>query len=58
MLKTLEDLIMLVRNRKKTQLDHSYTNKLLNDKLLCKSKVKEEINELFESIENNSNKCV
>jgi|TARA_Y100001970_G_C14234885_1_gene861185 phosphoribosyl-ATP pyrophosphohydrolase len=56
MLKTLEELIMTVRDRKKTPLEKSYTNKLLNDKLLSKSKVKEEIAELFDSVENNSNK--
>jgi len=56
MLKTLEDLILLVRERKKTALEQSYTKKLLNDKLLCTEKVKEEIKELVESVENNSNK--
>ena len=56
MLKTLEELIMTVRDRKKTPLEKSYTNKLLNDKLLSKSKVKEEIAELFDSVEKNSNK--
>ena len=56
MLKTLEDLILLVRERKKTASEQSYTKKLLNDKLLCTEKVKEEIKELVESVENNSNK--
>ena len=36
--------------------DRSYTNKLLNDKNLSVSKVKEEISELIESVEKNSNK--
>ena len=56
MLKTLEDLILLVRERKKSSLEQSYTKKLLNDKLLSTKKVKEEIRELVESVENNSNK--
>jgi len=56
MLKTLEDLILLVRERKKSSPEKSYTKKLLNDKLLSTEKVKEEIKELFESVENNSNK--
>ena len=56
MLKTLEDLILLVRERKKSSPKQSYTKKLLNDKLLSIKKVKEEIRELVESVENNSNK--
>ena len=56
MLKTLEDLILLVRERKKSSPEQSYTKKLLNDKLLSTEKVKEEIEELLESVRNNSNK--
>ena len=56
MLKTLEDLINIIRDRKNSSPDKSYTNKLLNDKNLCVSKVKEEIGELIESVEKNSNK--
>ena len=56
MLKTLEDLILLVRERKKSSPEQSYTKKLLNNKLLSTEKVKEEIKELIESVENNSNK--
>ena len=56
MLKTLEDLILLVRERKKSSSEQSYTKKLLNDSLLSTEKVKEEIRELVESVENNSNK--
>ena len=56
MLKTLEDLILLVRERKKSSPEQSYTKKLLNDKLLSTKKVKEEIRELVESVEDNSNK--
>ena len=56
MLGTLNNLIKLVRERKKKPIEGSYTNRLLNDKSLSKSKVLEEINELIESVEKNSNK--
>ena len=55
MLKILEDLILLVRDRKNSSPDNSYTNKLLNDKSLSTAKVKEEIDELLEAVKNNSN---
>ena len=56
MLSSLENLFNLARERKKSPVDGSYTNKLLNDKTLSKEKVLEEINELIEAVENNSNK--
>jgi phosphoribosyl-ATP pyrophosphohydrolase len=56
MLNTLENLFNLARERKKSPVDGSYTNKLLSDKSLSKKKVLEEINELIEAVENNSNK--
>ena len=56
MFNTLENLFNLARERKKSPIDGSYTNKLLNDKSLSKEKVIEEINELIEAVENNSNK--
>ena len=56
MLSTLEDLFNLARNRKKNPIEGSYTNKLLKDKNLSKEKVLEEINELIESVDKNSNK--
>jgi len=56
MLNTLESLFNLARERKKSPVDGSYTNKLLSDKSLSKDKVVEEINELIEAVENNSNK--
>ena len=56
MLKTLESLFELARSRKNNPLSNSYTNKLLSDKSLSKEKVLEEINELIEAVENNSNK--
>ena len=51
-----DDLIKLARERKAQPLEGSYTNKLLNDKSLSKAKVLEEINELIEAVENDTNK--
>ena len=56
MLKILEELILLARERKKNPIEGSYTNKLLEDKNLAKEKVLEEVNELIEAVEKNSNK--
>ena len=55
MLETLENLIKLARERKLAPVDGSYTNKLLADKFLSKAKVLEEIDELIEAVEENSN---
>ena len=56
MLNTLENLIKLARERKTNPVEGSYTNKLLTDKSLSKAKVLEEIDELIEAIEENTNK--
>ena len=56
MLNTLENLIKLARERKSSPVEGSYTNKLLVDKSLSKEKVLEEVNELIEAVEENSNK--
>ena len=56
MLKILEDLIILARKRKSNPVEGSYTNKLLEDQTLAKEKVLEEINELIEAVEQDSNK--
>ena len=56
MLNTLENLIKLARERKKNPKEDSYTNKLLKDKYLSKAKLLEEINELIEAVEKDSNK--
>ena len=56
MLNVLEDLISLARQRKEKPIDGSYTNKLLKDKNLSKEKVLEEIGELIQSVEQDSNK--
>ena len=52
----IENLFKLVRERKNNPLDGSYTNKLLSDKSLSKAKVLEEINELMEAVEKDTNK--
>ena len=56
MFKTLEELITIIRQRKGPLTGKSYTNKLLNDKKLSLEKVKEEVSELIDAIEKNSNK--
>ena len=56
MLNTLERLFKLARYRKNNPVDGSYTNKLLSDRSLSKDKVLEEINELIEAVEKNTNK--
>ena len=56
MLNTLENLIKLARDRKTSPVVGSYTNKLLMDKSLSKAKILEEINELIQAVEENTNK--
>ena len=56
MLENLEQLIKTIRQRQSSSPVQSYTNKLLNNKNLSVSKVKEEIGELIEAVEKNSNK--
>ena len=56
MLKTLENLFILARDRKKKPVNGSYTNKLLSEKSLSKAKVLEEISELIDAVEKDTNK--
>jgi len=56
MLNPLESLFNLARERKNNPAEGSYTNKLLSDKSLSKEKVLEEINELIEAVEKDTNK--
>ena len=56
MFKTLEELIAVIRQRKESSTEESYTNKLLNNKKLSVEKVKEEIAELIDAVEKNTNK--
>ena len=45
MFEGLEELVKIIRERKNSSPDKSYTNKLLNDIKLSTEKVKEEIKE-------------
>jgi len=56
MLKTLEELITVIRKRKESSVEDSYTKELLRNKKLSVEKVKEEIAELIDAVEKNSNK--
>ena len=51
-----DSLIKLARERKDKPVEGSYTNKLLSDKSLSKAKVLEEIDELIEAVEQDTNK--
>ena len=55
MLKSLEELVNVIRDRKNSNSERSYTNKLLNDKKMNVAKVNEEVKELIEAIEKNDN---
>ena len=55
MFKTLEELITVIRQRKTSKVEESYTKKLLSDKKLSIEKVKEEIAELIQAVEENKN---
>ena len=56
MFKTLEELTAIIRQRKESSVEESYTYKLLKNKKLSVEKIKEEIAELIEAIEKNTNK--
>ena len=56
MLDTLYNLIKLIRERKEKPMEDSYTNKLLKNNSLSKTKVLEEINELIDAVEKDTNK--
>jgi len=56
MFKTLEELITVIRQRKESATEKSYTKKLLNNKNLNIEKVKEEVMELIDAIEKDTNK--
>ena len=56
MLDTLNNLIQLIRERKKKPMEGSYTNKLLTNNSLSRAKVLEEINELIDAVEKDTNK--
>ena len=56
MFKNLEKLVKIIRDRKNASIENSYTNKLLNDKKLSVDKVKEEVRDLIEAVEKDTNK--
>ena len=55
MLKSLEELVNIIRDRKNSNPEKSYTSELLNDKKMNIAKVKEEVKELIEAIQKNNN---
>ena len=55
MLKSLEELVNIIRNRKNSSPEKSYTSKLLNNKKINIEKVNEEVKELIQAIQNNNN---
>ena len=56
MFENLEQLMQIIRERKNSSPDKSYTNKLLKYKNLSVAKVREEIAELIDAVEQKSNK--
>ena len=55
MLKSLEELVNIIRDRKNSNPEKSYTSKLLNNKKMNFAKVNEEVKELIEAIQKNEN---
>ena len=55
MLKSLEELVNIIRDRKNSNPEKSYTSKLLNNKKINIEKVNEEVKELIQAIQNNNN---
>ena len=51
-----DNLIKLARERKSNPKEGSYTNELLSNKSLSKAKVLEEISELVEAVDKDTNK--
>ena len=51
-----DNLIKLARERKNNPKEGSYTNELLGNKSLSKAKVLEEINELIDAVDKDTNK--
>ena len=57
MLKSLEELVNIIRDRKNSDPEKSYTSKLLNNKKMNVEKVNEEVKELIEAIQKNENQA-
>jgi len=55
MLKSLEELVKIIRERKHSNPEKSYTNQLLNNKKMNVAKLNEEVKELIEAVRKNDN---
>jgi len=55
MFEVLNELINTIRERKNSSEQESYTKKLLNDNNLCREKVMEEVRELVDALNKQSN---
>ena len=55
MLKSLEELVKIIRERKHSNPEKSYTSKLLNDRKMNFIKLNEEVKELIKAIQKNDN---
>ena len=55
MLKSLEELVNIIRDRRNSNPEKSYTSKLLNNKKMNVEKVNEVVKELIEAIQKNEN---
>ena len=55
MLESLEELVEIIRKRRHSNPEKSYTSKLLNDKKMNIAKVNEEVKELIEAIQKDHN---
>ena len=55
MLKSLEELVKIIRERKHSNPEKSYTSQLLNNKKMNVAKLNEEVKELVEAIRKNDN---
>ena len=56
MLKSLEELVKIIRERKHSNPEKSYTSQLLNNKKMNVTKLNEEVKELVEAVRKNDNK--
>ena len=55
MLKSLEELVKIIRERKHSNPEKSYTSQLLNNKKMNVAKLNEEVKELVEAVRKNDN---
>ena len=55
MLKSLEELVKIIRERKHSNPEKSYTSQLLSNKKMNVAKLNEEVKELVEAIRKNDN---